>query len=84
MTWYEEKCPGLGRELLAAARECFHLISEQPGVGSPVPGVSGSVGARRVVLKRFPYTVIYMELGTELRILAFAHTRRRPGYWRER
>jgi plasmid stabilization system protein ParE len=84
MTWYEEKSPGLGRELLAAARECFRLISEQPGVGSPIPGVADSVNARRVALKRFPYMVVYMELGLELRILAFAHTRRRPGYWRER
>lgn len=84
MTWYEEKSPGLGRELLEAARDCFRLIREHPGVGSPVPGVAESVGARRVALKRFPYTVVYVELDAELRVLAFAHMRRRPGYWRER
>jgi hypothetical protein len=28
--------------------------------------------------------VIYLELGEEVRILAFAHMRRRPGYWRNR
>jgi hypothetical protein len=28
--------------------------------------------------------VVYVELGGELRVLAFAHTRRRPGYWRNR
>ncbi|HEX8434878.1 type II toxin-antitoxin system RelE/ParE family toxin [Archangium sp.] len=84
VSWYEERSPGLGQELLAAARECFRLIREQPGVGSPVPGVAESVGARRVALKRFPYTVVYVELGEELRVLAFAHMRRRPGYWRNR
>lgn len=84
MDWYEAKSPGLGLELLDEARECFRVIQEQPGAGHPVPGVEPSVGARRVVLKRFPYTVVYVELGEELRVLALAHTRRRPGYWRER
>jgi hypothetical protein len=28
--------------------------------------------------------VIYLELDEEVRILAFAHMRRRPGYWRNR
>jgi hypothetical protein len=28
VSWYEEKNPGLGRELLTAARECFRLIGE--------------------------------------------------------
>jgi hypothetical protein len=53
-------------------------------VGSFVPGVAEAVGARRVSLKRFPYTVVYVELDAELRVLAFAHMRRRPGYWHER
>jgi plasmid stabilization system protein ParE len=66
------------------AAHVFRLIHQHPGVGSPVPGVAESVGARRVALRRFPYSVIYLELGEELRILAFAHMRRRPGYWRNR
>lgn len=84
MAWYEGKSPGLGLALLDEARECFRLIHEHPGAGSPVPGVEDSVSARRVALRRFPYTVVYLELGGELRVLAFAHTRRRPGYWRNR
>ena len=84
MTWYEERSPGLGRALLDEARDCFRLIHEHPGVGGPVPGVAEAVAARRVSLRRFPYMVIYLELGEEVRILAFAHMRRRPGYWRNR
>ena len=33
---------------------------------------------------RFPYHVIYLETATDIRILAVAHDRRKPGYWRER
>jgi len=39
---------------------------------------------RRVVLSRFPYIVVFRETVTEIEIVAVAHGRRRPGYWRER
>jgi plasmid stabilization system protein ParE len=84
VVWYEERNPGLGQELLDAARTCFQRISAQPSLGGPVPGVSVETGARRLLLGRFPYAVIYMELGNEVRVLAFAHLRRRPGHWRNR
>ena len=40
--------------------------------------------ARRVLLRRFPYLVIYRVLPDRIEILAVAHGRRRPGYWRDR
>jgi plasmid stabilization system protein ParE len=40
--------------------------------------------ARRVFLWRFPYLVIYRVLPDRVEILAIAHGRRRPGYWRGR
>lgn len=33
---------------------------------------------------RFPYHVVYLELPDRLQILAVAHDRRRPGYWKTR
>jgi plasmid stabilization system protein ParE len=40
---------------------------------------------RRFPLFRFPYFVVYYEKSDSLvRILAVAHGRRRPGYWRSR
>jgi plasmid stabilization system protein ParE len=83
-SWYEARSPGLGQELLTDARDCLRRIDTQPETGSPVKGVPEAVGARRVLLKRFPYAVIYIELEAEARVLAFAHVRRRPGYWKSR
>ncbi len=40
--------------------------------------------ARRAVLRDFPYSVIYRETLYEIQILAIAHGKRRPGYWRNR
>ncbi len=84
VNWYETRGLGLGRQLLGEARECFHRIETQPETGSLVKGVKDAVGARRVLLKRFPYAVIYIELEAPVRVLAFAHVRRRPGYWKKR
>jgi len=41
-------------------------------------------GVRRHVLSHFPYTVHYEVAGTLVVVLAVAHQRRKPGYWRDR
>ena len=41
-------------------------------------------GTRRFLLRRFPYSVVYRVSRDSLQIVAVAHARRRPGYWRPR
>jgi plasmid stabilization system protein ParE len=38
----------------------------------------------RVLFRRYPYAIIYRVLPDRIEILAIAHARRRPGYWRNR
>ncbi len=80
--WYEERRAGLGAELLSAVDAALSQITGTPGAGSPVPLVRAR--ARRVPVRGFPYHVVYLETASAIRILAFAHTRRRPGYWLSR
>jgi hypothetical protein len=40
--------------------------------------------ARRCVLTTPPYSIIYTETAGEIRVWAFAHHKRRPGYWKRR
>ena len=35
-------------------------------------------------MKRFPFSVYFVELPTRFRILAIAHARQRPFYWDDR
>lgn len=81
--WYEQQCAGLGDELLQAIHETIARVADYPGSGALYPQMPEELGVRRVLVRRFPYTVVYLDLSDEIRILAFAHTRRRPGYWRE-
>lgn len=39
---------------------------------------------QRYFLSKFPFSVVYQITAGELRILAVAHNRRRPGYWKRR
>lgn len=55
------------------------LLDEHPELGARWEGAY-----RRLLLRRFPYAIIYTVSGNTIRILAVAHTARRPGYWRER
>lgn len=41
-------------------------------------------GVRRIVLDRFPFSLIYQGAEDGIEILALAHHRRRAGYWRDR
>jgi toxin ParE1/3/4 len=79
--WYEMERPGLGQLFLQEARDCAARIRDNPESGSRVPGSRSTALARRILMKRFPYSVVFLDLPGEIRILAFAHMRRRPGYW---
>jgi plasmid stabilization system protein ParE len=41
-------------------------------------------GARRVVMQRFPFSIVYLDDPDVITIIAVAHGKRKPGYWKER
>lgn len=41
-------------------------------------------GTRRVILDRFPFSVVFRERLQDIQIIAVAHASRRPGYWAKR
>jgi hypothetical protein len=45
---------------------------------------SGAQGAKRVILRRFPYDVVVIERDDNMLIVAVAHHSRKPGYWQDR
>lgn len=69
----------LSQALLAEFEHAVNLLMRHPDLGA-----LWRFGVRRLVMQRFPYHLVYTVVGEELCVLAFAHQRRRPGYWRER
>lgn len=77
--YYEERAPGLGMSFLDAVEEAVDQVLANPEayqlVGDEV---------RHKILRRFPYSVLYVIEPDRIRVMAVAHQKRRPGYWRYR
>lgn len=77
--WYAERSPsaaaGFTDELDIAATAIERAPSTWPVYDH---------GARRFLLRRFPYRVVYRIESTRIVIVAVAHAHRRPGYWKQR
>jgi hypothetical protein len=59
--------------------QAIHLLLGTPDIGAPL-----SPRLRRFYLKHVPFALIYSHHGDALRVIALAHKRRKPGYWRSR
>lgn len=84
-TWYEEQHAGLGQELVAEFRERLAVALEHPGLGSPAGHTPGGNEIRRFRLLKFRrYTIVMATIDGVPTVLAFEHSSRHPGYWRDR
>lgn len=85
LRWYlKAESRALGARFLQSVDAALGRLSSGIALGSPVPGVAEHLRVRRLRLQDFPYFIILREQGDELLVVAFAHERRSPSYWRKR
>ena len=77
--WYEEQRDGLGVAFLEAVQTVISRIKRHPRIGE---SVGDQRHTRRVLVTGFPYQIVYVVGPTEAVVVAVAHLKRRPGYWR--
>ena len=77
---YENDYPGRGDRFVAAVDAALREIAEYPGRYPLLQDPD----IRSVKVKRFPYRVVYVPVGEDIDVIAVAHAKRRPGYWRQR
>jgi len=77
--YYERNVTGLGERFGSEVRHAIERLLEYPAHGVPM-----DTDLRRIMVTRFPYFLIYSFTTDLLRVVAVAHARRRPGYWRSR
>ena len=83
-TWYEGEQEGLGKRFIDAFEHALQLLAEENPPLTPVGGKAGLKGARKLLLHKFPFSLIVHELPASIVIVALAHHSRKPGYWRSR
>ena len=79
VAYYSEIESGLGLRFTDAVEEATSRALAFPLAGSPF----GS-GTRRVLLKDFPFSLVYRVEHNGILVLALAPDAKMPGYWRSR
>ena len=74
--YYSQARDGTGVRFQAAVEASVSRAAHHPLGGAPSPG-----GTRSVLVKGFPFSVIYRIDASGLLVVAVAPHRRRPGYW---
>ena len=76
---YRDDSPNLAQAFAAEFRRVATLLERYPMLGAPHYNE-----ARRKLLSRFPYAIVYLIEDHDLVVVAVAHQRRRPFYWSDR
>jgi plasmid stabilization system protein ParE len=77
--WYEVRAPGLAAEFLRAVDARIASVLRNP---SQYPLVHEQ--KRRALVRRFPFSLIYVASEHEVVVLACMHSRRHPNRWQQR
>jgi toxin ParE1/3/4 len=77
--WYWQRSPDASAGFISAVSEAIDSICQAP---QRYPKYL--YGTRRLVLHRFPFSIVYLDKADVVNIVAVAHSKRKPGYWKKR
>ena len=77
--WYREQSFGLDYEFMRCMDEAMQRIGRTPHMFPVV-----HQGKRRILAKRFPYSIIFDVIESEILIYAIFHFSRNPKRWKRR
>jgi plasmid stabilization system protein ParE len=79
IAYFDQQAGGLGDRFEREVENTVALIAEFPEIGSPL-----TKRIRKFRVRKFKHKVIYALDAEEIIIIAVAHHKKRPGYWRKR
>jgi len=79
ISYYNAGNPRAAIQFRQAVEAAVSRAASFPNAGSPM-----RYQARRVLVRRFPFSIMYRLEGDEIVIYALAHHAREPGYWEPR
>jgi plasmid stabilization system protein ParE len=79
VAWYDEQKRGLGKALFDTVAHQLEVLRTHS-----LAGTAAGAEFRRMLVPRFPYHIVYRLRGGDIEVVAFAHVKRRPDYWKRR
>jgi len=77
--WYLARSPDASQEFLADVDTAVEEILQ-----APHRWAKHLYGTRRLVMQRFPFSIVYLDDPDVITIIAVAHSKRKPGHWKDR
>ena len=77
--WYAERNPRAAEMFLDELDLAIVRVAENP---QRWPQLRGPF--RRYIFSKFPFSLVYRSTPTLIEVVAVAHHRRKPGYWKTR
>jgi plasmid stabilization system protein ParE len=77
--WYHERGSHIAEAFEREVEHALEALQESPDRWSVYVGMW-----RRILLRRFPFGIVYGALDNQIVVVAIMHTRRKPGYWKNR
>jgi len=77
--WYRERSEASESAFLTELDHAISVVTD-----GPRRWPRHIAGTRRYVFPTFPYSLVYFTENDSIRVVAVAHDKRRPGYWRKR
>ena len=79
ISWYRERSENAAKAFVAEL-----LLALEHIASNPILSPRHRNGTRRLVLQRYPYSIVYRATGAEVEIVAVAHSRRSVEFWKRR
>lgn len=79
LAYYADIHPNLAETLFREIVRSRKLIDQ-----FPYAWMNMGRGVHGFIVRGYPYTIVYEVQGEDIWVIAYAHHKRRPGYWRKR
>ncbi len=77
--WYAERSAGAAIRFAGAVDAALLKIAFNPGEFASIDDVH-----RECPVRRFPFRIVYRIVEDRVLVVAIAHAKRRPGFWKRR
>lgn len=82
--WYEDEQLGLGEDFLDAVEDSVDQLLDWPNIAHVYPEWNREPIVHQRTMGTFPYQILYYIEDSYLVVVAYAHNRRKPDYWKDR
>lgn len=82
--WYAARDPSAARRFVSAVDAAIIRIADSPPGVPSLETWTGEATIRRLILRPFPYVIVFEEFPNEVVVWCVTHTSRCPHHWQHR